>query len=554
MVPTRKKASHGLDRKYKKWRRQKSIKAQGKGGISWKHQLRGHERLLAKLVLLQQQQPSPTTRNNNNNHNDDLTTRISSLQHRIDDLKRKITTKEHREIERHHAQQSHGKRFLERQKLVRMLRHIQKEQQQQQQQRQFQKKQSDDDDDDDYDDDNTNDDNNHNDNHYSYSHELWKLALDMVYVAHYPHDIDKYRPLFRHGIRCIDDEKHLQLRANIRHRIVTKIAAAAVADNDDQGTTAAAHIAAGDDDDDDDDVVVADADHRTRESDHFQRVSWIDPSLYAMLPLTWTVADERQTFGSRATATTAEDTTSDTLTTIDERFIESRMEGDDIVTGNNEMNIQARIVAEAEKLEALFNSHDDQIQSNDSSPEMSDDDNDDDNADDNAASDENTRGTLNDDNIKGTHDNDTVVDSEPFSTRSKPVHKVQHSIQQESDELQFSNNKTRVHAASSKGDSCIDTSNSSTSNSNKKHSQAYHVTNDKKSHTHYQEYDSDDDFFVSSNEVNDDRTSVFDPSCTSMDKATYNNYYTKSDKSKGWLTQRQRPGQFKNNPRKKNYV
>ena len=77
---------HGLDKKYKSWRRGKSVNATC--GASLKNQLRGQKRLLSKL----------------RNGNDDKTIEMKTIiEHRIQELENQIEEKERVGKERSNA-------------------------------------------------------------------------------------------------------------------------------------------------------------------------------------------------------------------------------------------------------------------------------------------------------------------------------------------------------------------------------------------------------------------------------------------------------------------
>ena len=116
------------------------------------------------------------------------------LEESIFALKKEIADKEGIEKERQHAQQSHGVRFLERQRLFRMEKAVRK----------------------------LIDDANDTNEQASYQQELNRIALDQVYVAHFPHD-QKYAPLFRKGARSIDDKRTLTRRVFTRSRILREL-------------------------------------------------------------------------------------------------------------------------------------------------------------------------------------------------------------------------------------------------------------------------------------------------------------------------------------------
>ena len=92
--------------------------------------------------------------------------RIEELRNGIALLKDQIAQNEQKEKERRNAVESHGVRFLERQRLVRMERTARKTIEGSQ-----------------------------------LENELVRIALDQVYVAHFPHDVSKYQPIFRKGVR-----------------------------------------------------------------------------------------------------------------------------------------------------------------------------------------------------------------------------------------------------------------------------------------------------------------------------------------------------------------
>jgi hypothetical protein len=160
--------SHGLDRKFKSWRRGKSQHSTRQGS-SRKQQLRGHERLLLRAT--------------------DETHR-QSLMEKIAALKEEMESKQQTEQERKNAKKSHGARFLDRTKLVRMERHVRKSDNLTVAERDAQ---------------------------------LTKIALDQVFVAHCPMDC-KYMPLFYQGVRRVDSSALLYKRAAIRRRVLEQLA------------------------------------------------------------------------------------------------------------------------------------------------------------------------------------------------------------------------------------------------------------------------------------------------------------------------------------------
>jgi hypothetical protein len=156
--------SHGMDRKFKSWRKGKSQKASKKGSL--KTQLRGHTRMLTKVP-------------------EDQTDRRNGLQQKIQELTAEINQKEQNLVEKKNAERAHAPRFLDRKKLTR------KERQER--------------------------------NGENRDRELYKLALDEVYAAHHPNDI-KYMALFQKGQRVVDQSRQLFRRAVTRKRILNLLA------------------------------------------------------------------------------------------------------------------------------------------------------------------------------------------------------------------------------------------------------------------------------------------------------------------------------------------
>jgi len=159
-------SSHGLDRKFKPWRKGKSEKSNRRSSL--KQQLRGLERLLKKAK------------------DQDHARQIDS---RIQEVKLEIAEREAAERQKSNAKESHGTRFLERQKLVRLEKSARK---------------------------------NPNLTPSQREHELTRIAVDQVYVAHFPTDT-KYLPLFRHGVRRKDSRRFLVKRAKIRRDILSRV-------------------------------------------------------------------------------------------------------------------------------------------------------------------------------------------------------------------------------------------------------------------------------------------------------------------------------------------
>ena len=196
--------------KFKPWRKGKSTKSK-KGG-SLKHQLRGLERLLTKTK-------------------DDDAERREQLTKSIQDLKQQIANKELVEKERQNAKKSHGARFLDRQRLTRQWQLFEK------QQRQSSASTS------------------------TSNKELFRLGWDMLYVAHFPHAKMSYQSLFASNKK----------RAQPRGRALAKLVSARQA------------------------ICKVLHDGETK----FAKVAWVPDTVYdeMEIPKDWTTKLEKETYG-----------------------------------------------------------------------------------------------------------------------------------------------------------------------------------------------------------------------------------------------------------------
>eukprot|EP00934_Nitzschia_sp_Nitz4_P005340 Nitzschia sp. Nitz4//scaffold77_size91520//28950//30164//NITZ4_004885-RA/size91520-processed-gene-0.106-mRNA-1//-1//CDS//3329557976//5330//frame0 len=201
---------HGLDRKFKPWRRGKSDKSNKRSSL--KQHLRGLERLLKKV--------SP-----------DDHARRQELESQIQSVKSQIDEKQSVLQEKKHAEKAHGQRFLDRQRLTR-------------QEKQVRKKEA-------------------SSKNGATAEELFKIALDEVYVAHHPNDI-KYMPLFRKGDRVTDSSRALFRRAVTRARILRELASKSI---------------------------------------EIKPASWISKDQYDRLPKEWSIQDEERVFGGSISRT-----------------------------------------------------------------------------------------------------------------------------------------------------------------------------------------------------------------------------------------------------------
>ncbi|GAX22713.1 hypothetical protein FisN_4Hh175 [Fistulifera solaris] len=373
-------SSHALDRKFKPWRRGKSQNSNKRSSL--KQQLRGHERLLKKST-------------------DDA--HRQSLLQKIEELKHEIANKEVAEKERKNAKQSHGSRFLERQKLVRMQHNAQKEEN---------------------------------------SEQLDRVALDQIYVGHFPLDT-KYLCLFRNGQRRKDPLKVLSQRSRIRHRILYQ--------------------------------QLALAEHKDWISeDQYARVENIKKKFSA-----WTVQEERTYFGQE------EDIASNNVTPKDDsRFTAAPQ--------------HEAVLAAAEQIEK---------------------------------------------ELENEADLDSHEEDESSSDSESEIDPLQSSVKRQKESLPSSRNDPKENdstADSSSDDSSTGSNSSGESNSNRRdivnEDTSGMDTNDNAAFV----ADEDDDFFV---DLDDKKASEENPFFNPRQNVEPF-IAPKGDKSKGWSTQKQRPGQW----------
>jgi len=219
-VPTK----HGLDRKFKPWRKGKSSNSNKRSSL--KQQLRGHERLLAKILKTAEQNPKENLKDHKGDDH-----KTEELTKKIAVLKQEISQKQQSMVEKKNAENSHGQRFLDRQRLTRQEKKVRKSASKDQE------------------------------------NQLLKIALDQVYVAHHPNDV-KYMPLFKHGKRVTDQSRQLFRRAVTRKRILRDI-----------NTTS--------------------------------KLNWIRTDQYERLPKDeWTIQDEERIFGGSVSRSTKDNTKS----------------------------------------------------------------------------------------------------------------------------------------------------------------------------------------------------------------------------------------------------
>ena len=406
-------SSHGLDRKYKSWRRGKSQNSKRRSSL--KQQLRGHERLLQRAT--------------DENHRRDLLQKIQQLQQEID-------SKQKMERERQNAKKSHGARFLERQKLVRMERNVHK---------------------------------NSNLSSAQKERELTKIALDQVYVAHYPMDYAKYLPLFYQGVRRVDHRRLLTRRAQIRTRVLSLL------------------------------LLLPEQEQETK--------SWISAQQYERarsVKKEWSVEQEVAWFGEASSSSAA-------AATQDERFA--------VPTQQHEA-----LLAAAERMEAELDQGEEA----------------------NSKGDNDSRSSISDED-----------DADPLKPQSKAPVKGRSLPEAEKQ-------RSEGNASTSSDDSSVTSSSESSSSSSSGGGTRRNEAQDSKAATNTKSCGSvdnknnplngnddnmeDDDFFAPATDSPEGKI-IFDNPKERMSASDP----FKGDKSKGWATQRQRPGQFRNHQRKKTW-
>jgi len=395
-------SKHGLERKYKPWRKGKSATSKSKGSL--KHQLRGKERLLAKV-------------------SEQDTERRKELEEQIKAIKSEIDDKQVVEKTRQNAKDSHGLRFLERQRLVRTERSTRK----------LLASASTD------------------EERARYEAELQRIALDQVYVAHFPHDM-RYIPLFRNGVRMVDVNRKLVKRATTRKRILKNLS----------------------------------------EDD---RVKWIPADQYERIPVEWSVEVEKSTFAAPAKGDTAE------AEINDNRFAASLPQ-------------HAALLEAAERAEAVLRKEAEKNKDDKDSDSL-----DESNSDSSSSDDEANPLTGMQNEVKNAKQGDDLGDDDSSDSDSSS-----------DDEGETTLPKSK--GADESSDSSSDDS-SSESDSSVEHESTAAV---KKRSTETRIDEDFDDFLMPANEEID----VFEKAKQDAPVHDYS-----GDKSKGWATQRQRPGQFK---------
>ncbi|KAL3804654.1 hypothetical protein HJC23_008469 [Cyclotella cryptica] len=175
--------------KFKPWRKGKSAEkrlgaAAGGKKMSLKNRLRGQRRLLAKLM-----------------EKGEIGDALEGVKVKIAELEKEVKEREARELEKKNATKYHQVKFIERQKVTRLEKSIQ---------RQLQKLKEEH---------STDSDKEIQEQIAKLQAQLNATAMDQLYIAFYPADV-KYMSLFTNGMqRAVDDERGQNRRRKIWNRI-----------------------------------------------------------------------------------------------------------------------------------------------------------------------------------------------------------------------------------------------------------------------------------------------------------------------------------------------
>jgi hypothetical protein len=506
-VPTK----HGLDRKFKSWRKGKSTKSNKRSSL--KQQLRGQERLLAKVSS-----GNNTANNTSTSTSNDDSTKRQELVNRIAALKGEIGQKQQTIEERKNAERAHGQRFLDRQRLTRLEKKVRKEV------------------------------GAATTSSSDYEFLLYKLALDQVYVAHHPNDV-RYMPLYKLGNRIIDQSRHLYRRAITRKRILRDLAATAAA-------TAASEKEAEDDD------------HRTQSNkdnsnsnkiggSSSSRVNWISLDQYQRLPKDWTIQDEERIFGGSISRTSSSSHNKDTTTnTSSSKLDDSRFT---LQAGHD------AVLKAVEQVESQFNDNEENdVESDDDndSPTVNDDggggaDGEDDNeSDDNSNDDSFRRSDKDNSQLKlNTNQDDSSSSSSSSSDSSigsvdkngsgSTLNKTQVGTSAPDDEISSS-------SSSSSSDSDEEDTPSPPAMTNKISTIELSGPGRKRDNTQppplpveSNSIEEVDDFLVDADATRDGQNVFLQTTTTTTTTHGSGFSNVRGNKSRGWETQKQRPGEFK---------
>ena len=409
---------HGLDRKYKPWRRGKSQNAKGKKG-SLKQQLRGLRRLLPKA------------------HDE---AHRAKIQAQIDELETQIGDKQKVEQQKQNARKSHGVRFLERQRLTRLWQQAAKMSDKTARQR-----------------------------------EQHRLGLDMLYVAHYPLEV-RYQPLFRKKDRIILDGRNLARRAAARGKIL-------------------------------------------RQAKTLERANWVPAQVYDDCPTEWSNAKERDIFGVVVPS-------SETNPVVnDNRFNAAPDSHSALLQAAAAMDAELDAEEEAEKQagESMAES----VPARTAASKQGDDSDDD----------SSSEGIVSDDDDEDSDGADPLQSSSTGEKRHR-VEDLPSSKEEKDAKLKSTEDNVSDDDSSSSSDSSSDSSSSDDSDDDEKPPASQSKKSQPVAPKADEDQEEDDDFLMSGDTNSGDIFANAKEHIPSVDES-------RGDKSQGWATQRQRPGQFK---------
>lgn len=479
-------------KKFKPWRRGKSIHSKrhsegskkSSGGGSLKQQLRGLQRL-------QQKKMSELSQSNGGEppNEDIMNEQMMEVQQKIDTLQEQISLSNTSAKERENARKSHKTRFVDRQRTTRFYKQFIKHLQQlesnngEESSSEFQK----------------------------LHHELYKLALDQVYIAHFPLDVTSYVSIYQNGSqarRQVMNNRLLYKMAAQRQCVLERLHASKVSTSD-----ATAEIGANSN--------TKTSNARPRQ---MQRVSWIHPSQYERVEhvTTWSTQLERSTFDIIIPSQDEKKT----LHISDERFQKST-------------DTTHRLVQEHERLEREMESSNEEIACVHAASGQSHNFEDDDSADSSNDSDEDevsplvsSKPALFSKQHSPRDDNDSPSDSDSSTSR------VDDSDQSKSVYgINIVSNDSRLKDDSKEAGTMITAASLRSLAAQKEKTMSAPITNTNE----------DDDFLLDTSAVDDAiQKNVFAHAKHHVPA----NDDSKGDKSRGWATQKQLPGQFRKKRRR----
>ncbi|KAG7374366.1 rRNA-processing protein Efg1 [Nitzschia inconspicua] len=444
-------SKHGLDRKFKSWRKGKSEHSKNRSSL--KKQLRGYERLLSKLTTATPKNNDDDDGNNDKKKKTDEGEKdvvdndaLQTLQQKIDDLKQEIAQKQQSIQEKKNAEKAHGQRFMDRQRLTRQEKQVRKQKDTKEKEQILQ-----------------------------------RLALDQVYVAHHPMDV-KYMPLFKRGQRVVEYSRTLYRRAVTRKRIL-------------------------------------------RDLGEQQRVAWIPSDQYERLPETWSIQDEERVFGGsigRPSKTKKSDQVEDA------RFAMATPQQEAVLKAAEKVESDLKKTEQEKKI--LDNTTKDYAKEESSDSSSS-------------------SGSHDSDSGSGSHDSDSDDDDDD------PVDPLQRTKSRQSS---IPPTKKDLNENPSSSDSDSDSSSDSDSDDSDDKDEENQKTATQtpvkrppppiQDSTKVESGDDDDDFLMDAKDSTPEN--VFETSQAQEIPAWSS---VRGDKSKGWQTQMQRPGEFQKRKKRKTW-